>query len=134
MIGRGAIDESIARSDVVDLEFVNAQDKYDAYAAATVLCQPSINESFSLVLMEAWICGTPVLVNEACVVAREHVRDSNGGLYFKDYPEFEACLDLFLDNRKARDSMAENGHTYVIKNFNWDAIAESYMQLFKREN
>jgi glycosyltransferase involved in cell wall biosynthesis len=132
MIGSGAIDESFVHSDCIDLEFVEAQDKYDAYAAATVLCQPSINESFSLVLMESWVCGTPVLVNEACAVARDHVLESNGGLYFNDYPEFEACLDLFLDNRTARDAMAKNGRAYVVKNFNWGAIAENYAQLFRQ--
>ena len=55
---------------VVDLGFVPLQDKYDAYAAATLLCQPSLNESFSLVIMESWLAGTPVLVNGRCPVTR----------------------------------------------------------------
>jgi alcohol dehydrogenase (cytochrome c) len=40
-----------------------ADGKYDAYAGANLLCQPSLHESFSIVLMEAWLAETPVLVD-----------------------------------------------------------------------
>ena len=53
-----------------DLGFVDIQDKYDITAAATLLCQPSKNESFSIVIMESSLCGRPVLVHEACEVTK----------------------------------------------------------------
>lgn len=60
LIGGGdiAIPESV-KDDVYDLGFVSKQDKYNAMAAASLLCQPSHNESFSLVIMESWLCGRP---------------------------------------------------------------------------
>ena len=54
-------------------------------AAASLLCQPSHNESFSLVIMESWLCGRPVLVSSQCAVTKDFAKRSNGGLYFKDY-------------------------------------------------
>ena len=52
-----------ARPGVRDLGYLDPAGKAAAYAAATVVCQPSVNESFSIVLMEAWLAGTPVLVH-----------------------------------------------------------------------
>ncbi len=60
LIGAGGVrvPERLGR-DVLDLGFVPAQDKLDAYAAALALCQPSLLESFSIVMMEAWLGRRP---------------------------------------------------------------------------
>lgn len=113
---------------VIDLGFVPLQDKYDAYGAATIVCQPSVNESFSLVIMESWLCGTPVMVNANCAVTKEHCIRSNGGLYFKDYFEFCEIINLFLEDHDLRQAMAERGRRYVIENYNWDKICERYIK------
>jgi glycosyltransferase involved in cell wall biosynthesis len=65
LIGGGevTVPEDIA-GDVVDLGFVDRQDKYNACAAASLMCQPSIHESFSLVIMESWLCERPVMVHQ----------------------------------------------------------------------
>ncbi len=130
LIGPGDvhIDEDL-EGHVIDLGYVTAQDKYDAYAAATVLCQPSIHESFSLVIMESWLAGTPVLVNGNCTVTREHCQRSNGGLYFTTYPEFAATIDYLFSQNNTRSKMAENGRQYVLANYQWPAIIEKYGQL-----
>ena len=43
-------------------------------------------ESFSIVIMESWLCGTPILVNAHCPVTVEHCQNSQGGLFFKELP------------------------------------------------
>ena len=49
LIGGGELEiPTEIKNDVYDLGFVDLQDKYDAYGAAELLCQPSKNESFSL--------------------------------------------------------------------------------------
>lgn len=114
--------------DIVDLGFVPAQDKYDAYAAARVLCQPSLNESFSIVLMEAWLAETPVLVHEQCAVTREHCLASSGGLYFSSFADFIGCLDYLRENRERARRMARNGRQYVLANYSWDRIVHKYQR------
>ena len=129
LIGSGTIEiPSESRTDIIDLGFVPLQDKYDAYAAATFLCQPSLNESFSIVIMESWLCKSPVLVHGDCAVTKDHCIKCNGGLYFNDYYEFEGCLDFYLGNPAIRKIMAENGMSYVIENFSWDKIVEKYIE------
>ena len=116
------------KEDVIDLGFVDIQDKYDAYGAATLLCQPSMNESFSFVIMESWLCGRPVLVHELCAVTKNFARESDGGLYFKNYYEFEATVDYILNNKEVADAMGKNGHDYVMKHFSWDIIVDKYVR------
>ncbi len=117
-------------SGILDLGFLPQQEIYDAYGASTVLCQPSVNESFSLVIMEAWLCGTPVLVHEHCEGLVDHCQTSNGGLYFADYEEFEECLHFFLKNPKIGTRMASGGRSYVLENFTWDKVIRRYKDLF----
>lgn len=108
--------------DIIRIGFKTGQEKLDAYAAAAVLCQPSVNESFSIVIMESWLCAVPVLVHADSEVTRHHVVQSNGGLYFRSYDEFESALDLFLGEDDLRRRMGMNGHAYVRDQYNWNAV------------
>ena len=108
--------------DIVPLGFQNAQDKYDTYAAATIVCQPSLLESFSIVIMEAWLAGVPVLVHGDCDVTRYHVLRSNGGLYYADFDEFAGALDWLLDHPRERARMGQLGRSYFLREYNWPAV------------
>lgn len=118
-------------NEVIDLGFLSRADKADAYAAADVLCQPSVNESFSLVIMEAWLCGTPVMVHARCAATREHVERNGGGLIFDDYDEFSAGLDRLTADPELRATMADQGREYVLANFHWDPVCRRYLGLLE---
>jgi len=129
LIGSGGVNvpDSI-QNRVHALGFIPVQDKIDAYKAATVFCQPSVNESFSLVIMEAWLQETPVLVHGDCPVTRGHCLRSNGGLYFSNYPFFEETLTRLLKDDSLRARMGRAGRAYVLENYQWDVIVERYLQ------
>jgi glycosyltransferase involved in cell wall biosynthesis len=112
----------LARGAAFDLGFVSAQDKYDACAAATLLCQPSLNESFSIVIMEAWLNETPALVHSDCAVTREFVEQSGGGLHFRTYDEFVGCLDWLREHPQTAQQMGQAGAAYVRQHFTWETI------------
>jgi len=133
LIGGGKVNipQSVQR-DVIDLGFVDVQDKYDAYAAALTLCQPSKHESFSYVIMESWLCGRPVLVHEACDVTKNFAVESNGGFYFDNYFEFEAQVNYYLENPVIAARMGANGCEYVKQNFDWDVVMRKYIEFFER--
>ncbi|MBI2469578.1 MAG: glycosyltransferase family 4 protein [Candidatus Rokubacteria bacterium] len=133
LIGTGGvrIPERLAH-DILDLGFLPAQDKHDAYAAALALCQPSLRESFSLVLMEAWLCGTPSLVHARCAVTHDHCLASNGGLWFDDYFEFVEAVELLQREPALRRRLGDNGRAYVLANFTWARVTENYLDVFRR--
>lgn len=112
--------------DIVNLGFRQGQAKLDAYAAAMVLCQPSVNESFSIVMMEAWQCGVPVLVHSDCEVTRYNVTQSNGGLHFRDADDFQAIVDLLSQDQALCQQLGANGQRYVQTNYNWDTVLNRF--------
>jgi glycosyltransferase involved in cell wall biosynthesis len=118
--------------DILDLGFVTPQDRRDAHAAALAVCQPSLLESFSLVMMEAWLAGTPVVVHERCAVTREHCLRSDGGLAFGEYFEFVEALERLLDDPGLRDKLGANGRAYVLGHFTWDRVLARYLDLLDR--
>jgi glycosyltransferase involved in cell wall biosynthesis len=131
-IGPGRMPVKLAAGEnIIDLGFVPGQDKYNAYGAATLLCQPSVRESFSIVLMESWMAGRPALVHADCAVTKDHCKRSNGGLYFANYDEFALCLDLLLDRPRLAARMGKNGRAYVLENFCWDIIVDKYQRLLE---
>jgi glycosyltransferase involved in cell wall biosynthesis len=133
LLGTGEVD--LRRSDrefILDCGYLSRQEKQDAMAGCRVFCQPSVNESLSIVIMEAWLAGSPVLVHGDCGVTRYHAEKSNGGLWFSDYLAFEECLRWFLDNPSNARAMGRNGAEYVGENYSWDAVLDRFEEALER--
>jgi glycosyltransferase involved in cell wall biosynthesis len=107
---------------------VSESEKSALLSSALALCQPSANESFSLVLMESWLAGRPVLVWGPCAVTKGHVQRCQGGLWFWGYAEFAEAIRWFKANRESGRQMGANGREYVERNFRWPAIAGAFKQ------
>ncbi len=120
LAGPGAIGTRPA--GVHDLGFLSASDKYDAMAAADLFCHPSVNESFSIVLMESWLCGAPVLVNHGCKVTRDFTFQGGGGVTFDDYADFEAAVEYLEERPRLRVELARSGAAFVRRSFAWPAL------------
>jgi glycosyltransferase involved in cell wall biosynthesis len=120
--GDGSIDASAGIAGLVDLPRLSEEEKNAASAGAIAVCQPSVNESFSIVLMEAWLQETPALVNARCPVTCHHVALSNGGLYFNDAAEFAAEVDYLRVHRDDRRELGRQGRRYVVENYSWPAV------------
>lgn len=129
LLGGGRIE--LPSEEILDLGFVPAQDKYDAYAAARAFCNPSQMESFSIVIMESWMAGTPVLVNGHCEVTTDFVKKAGGGLYYTCYGQFAAALDYLLEHEDTARRMGASGRAFVRENFAWDVIVDRYTRYFE---
>ena len=108
------------------------QERLHALQAATVVVVPSPYESLSLLALEAFAVGTPVLANARAEVLVDHCRQSNAGLFYADRWEFADALKLLLKDAPLRESMGENGRAYVEKNYRWDVIISKYERMFTR--
>jgi glycosyltransferase involved in cell wall biosynthesis len=127
--GRDALDFPPALGALVrDLGDVPAQERHDAYAAADVFVHASTYESFSIVLMEAWLQGTPALVNADCAVTRMAAEASGGGVAFGDFGTFAAALDVLLGDRALRHELGARGRAYVLEHCRWDVVARTTIE------
>jgi glycosyltransferase involved in cell wall biosynthesis len=106
--------------------------KRSALAGASVFVHPSGYESFSIVLLEAWAAGRPVLVNARCGPTTEHVRRSGAGLTYGGYAGFELALDRLLHDQALAAAMGAAGERYVEKNFAWPVVIQRYGRWLER--
>lgn len=111
---------------VVDFGFVDLADRATAYAGASVLIQPSRLESFGMVLFEAWLAGTPALVNAGSDVLREHCATSGGGLWFSDGADFAEALALMTSDDAITTQLAAAGREYTRTHFRWSAVRDRF--------
>lgn len=105
-----------------DVGYLSKPDLHAAMARATALCQPSRNESFSIVMMESWLSGRSVIVDGRCEVTRGHCERSNGGLWYESQAEFNCVLDYVASEVDSVSRMGANGCQYVKANYSWEMI------------
>lgn len=121
MIGKSEI-EIPKTKDILALGYVDEDTKYSLMKNAKAFVLASARESLSIVVLEALALGTPVLVNSVCDVLRAHCENSNAGLYFNSYTQFEMTLNYMLIHKNEYRIMKENGKNYVKENYQWNNI------------
>lgn len=112
--------------DIVVTGTVSEPDKWDILAAADVMVSPSAYESFSLVLLESWTLGIPVLVNAGCAATMEHCRRSGGGLWFDSFRMFETTVDRLTGDAALRAALGDSGARYTDRYYRWPSIIDRY--------
>lgn len=96
-----------------DLRFVSEADRRDIVAGAAALLQLSRNESLSLVALEAWAHGVPVIADAACAVLRGQIERSGGGAVVGSYEQFATALDDLWERPERGRERGQNGRQYV---------------------
>ena len=114
------------------LGFLDDAEKFDAIAGADVLLMPSYFESLSMVALEAWALGRPVLANGRCDVLKGQCLRSNAGLYYETYDEFREALRLIEHNRWLNAMLGTNGRHFFREHYDWSVIERKYLQMFDR--
>jgi glycosyltransferase involved in cell wall biosynthesis len=114
------------------LGYVTDADKFDVIAASTMLVMPSYYESLSMVALEAWALGRPVLVNGACDVLLGQALRSNAGLYYENAREFGAAVEVLRSNARLVAAMGDNGRAYYRRHYDWPVIERRYLEMFAR--
>jgi glycosyltransferase involved in cell wall biosynthesis len=113
------------------LGYRSGQELINFYKASDVVCVPSRNEPFGIVILEAWSAGKPVVAS--CNGGpSEFVWHEVDGLKIHDYPESIAwgIGNIFKDFEYAR-WMGRNGRAAVETSFSWDNIADQVLQIYQ---
>ena len=103
------------------LGYITSQAKEALMNACDLLCVPSRNEPFGMVVLEAWDAGKPVVATEAVSI----INNFEDGLLAYIQPESIAwCINRLLENREEMEKIANAGHKRIKAEFSWDKISE----------
>jgi glycosyltransferase involved in cell wall biosynthesis len=101
---------------------ISEEEKVAALRQCRLLAMPSPYESLSIVTLEAWKLGAPVLANARCQVLMGQCLRSNGGLFYHGYAEFAEGLQLLLDRPQVAAALGRQGQSWVDTECAWETV------------
>ena len=126
---RGAKERGV--SDRVHfIGYIAGRDKAAAYRAADLLVIPSRQEAMSIVVLEAGIVGTPVLLTSCC--GFDEVAIVGGGqVVAATANDLAAGLERLLSDRPVLIGMGSRLRDHVRHHFSWDVIVKRFLGLYR---
>jgi glycosyltransferase involved in cell wall biosynthesis len=111
--------------------YVAGREKAEAYRAAELLVIPSRQEAMSIVVLEAGIVGTPVLLTDRC--GFDEVATVGGGQVVAATADgLAAGLESLLADRPALKGMGARLQAHVRQHFTWDVIVRRFQDLYRK--
>jgi len=111
--------------------YLGGEEKSSAFLAASLLAIPSRQEAMSIVVLEAGIMGTPVLLTDQCGL--DEVERIGGGKVVSATVEgLQNGLSKILKNHDKLKSMGSNLKRHVIDNYTWEIIINKYIDLYRQ--
>lgn len=110
------------------LGYVSEPEKEALLNACDIVCVPSRNEPFGLIILEAWDAGKPVVATEAVSI----IKNFEDGLLAYVQPESLAwCMNRLLDNPNEMEKLANAGNDRIKTEFNWNTIAKNTEAIYQ---
>lgn len=109
--------------------FVSEEEKYKLMSDALALVLPSPYESLSIVVLESFMVGVPVIVNGACDVLTGHVNRSKAGFTYRNYNDFKNAINKLLNDTDLNIRMKEEGRKYFLNNYEWTKYKENLLKI-----
>lgn len=107
------------------LGFVAEEEKYALLREAAALVMPSRYESLSLVVLEAFALGRPVLADAGCAPVRGLVERSGGGLTYDDGLGFDLALRRLTADAPLRERLGARGRAFAERECDWDRVTRA---------
>ncbi|HZN94197.1 MAG TPA: glycosyltransferase family 4 protein, partial [Myxococcales bacterium] len=107
---------------------IGEQDKHDGLAGALAAVVPSRYESLSLLALEAFAQGTPVLANGRSDVLAGQVRRSEAG---RTYDGAESFAEGVREIGQSRAAMSRKAAAYA-RGHRWDRVLDAYREQMDR--
>jgi glycosyltransferase involved in cell wall biosynthesis len=110
------------------LGYTSSSEKEELINACDLMCVPSRNEPFGVVVLEAWDACKPVVATEAVSI----IRNFEDGLLAYVQPESIAwCINRLLSNPIEMKKLAEAGYSRIDTEFSWDRIATRTEEVYE---
>jgi glycosyltransferase involved in cell wall biosynthesis len=130
LAGPGDSSYDRAENGIIDLGLIGEREKLALIRECRALLQPSLNESFSRVLFEAWLCGKPAVVHRNCLATACAVETADGGWTAATQDEW-ALRIAHIDSCSEDElrTFGANGRKFSRDLADWDSVITRYEQL-----
>ncbi len=130
---RSACERRVRELNVGDacrfLGYTSTSAKEELMNACDLICTPSRNEPFGVVVLEAWDACKPVVATEAVSI----IKNFEDGLIAYIQPESIAwCINRLLQNPEEMKKMGRAGHSRIEAEFSWDRIAKRTEEVYTK--
>uniref|UniRef100_E6Q5U7 Glycosyl transferase family 1 domain-containing protein n=1 Tax=mine drainage metagenome TaxID=410659 RepID=E6Q5U7_9ZZZZ len=125
--GAGSESQHFADENILGLGRVSDEERDGLLRSCSALLQPSVNESFSRSIMEAWACGRPVAVHSDCDVTAGVLAETAAGWQASDTAGWQGIyheIDVAAPSELA--ALGARGETYVRENAAWERVFDRY--------
>jgi glycosyltransferase involved in cell wall biosynthesis len=126
LAGTGAESFENLEQGVIDLGLVAENEKAALLSNCLALFQPSRNESYSRVLMEAWLYGKPVAGNRECLAVEIAIQKSQGGWLATTIEEWTALFAQFEPLTDKFAQIGAKGREYAQNHGSWEQVMARY--------
>ena len=130
------VDESLAavkrlklEKDILFLQEVPPEDLLHLYNSARALVMPSFYEGFGLPVLEAMVCGTPVIVSNVSSLP-EVVGDAGMLVSPQDVEGMAVAMWRVLNDPRLRDEMRAKGLARAAC-FSWEKAARQTLEVYQ---
>lgn len=114
--------------NVVQTGFVGDDTRWDLLRGSVALINPSLYESLSLILLEAWTVERPVVVHARCDVTAGLTARARGGVAVDFSSPTDAARQIAdaLANETPRSGFGTNGHAFAREHYAWERVLDHY--------
>jgi glycosyltransferase involved in cell wall biosynthesis len=124
----GSLSMKLSGEGVRHVGRISDQAKWDALAGAEAVVAPSRYESLSLLALEAFAAGAPLLANGASEVLAGQVQRSGAGACYGDAASFVSAADRVL---RQRGALGKKGRAYA-RRHRWPEVMAIYREELSR--
>jgi glycogen(starch) synthase len=112
---------------------LSEQEKHDLLAASSVLALPSQEDSFGIVLLEAWLHGKPVIGARAGGIP-DVIDEGQTGLLvpYGDVSALSKAISWLLDHPGEADQMGSRGREITLQRWTWDTVYKRVRSVYKQ--
>jgi glycosyltransferase involved in cell wall biosynthesis len=118
------------RPDIRLLGRTSDEDKFDALAGCIALVQPSLLESLSMITLEAWASGRPVICDVRSPVVWGMTYRAGAGLAYRSAAELAEICELLIERPHLAERLGDAGRSFVERTYTWPRVIDKYLDLF----
>lgn len=123
------IDKYELNKNIIKPGQIETKDLVGFYNLATIYIQPSLYEGFGLPVLEAMVCGAPVISSRVASLSEV---GGNAAIYFDphDLGQFIKVTTELLENPSIRKKLSKLGVNHAAK-YSWERVADETVRVYQ---